>query len=165
MKKSIFSKLFVFFISLVYLALLTLSLCGVIFPMYKNWFSYALIALALMLFPRYIFYGIDTNLWAGLILLLCGAFGILSNFYRLNLIYNFVGYISAIGISSFIIFLLFRQIFHFKIFTFSLLFDIILVVYANGLTTLWAMILSLSLTASIAIIFAVKAIISNTRKV
>lgn len=165
MKKSIFSMLFVLFILIVYITLLILSVFGIIFPFYKNWFSFGLIALSLTLFPRYIFYGIDTNLWAGVLLILCGGFGIISFFYKLSLIYNFVGYIFCFGISSMIIFLFFRQIFHLKIFTFSLLFDIILVVYANGLLSLWAMISLIVLTAVIAIIFAVKAIISNTRKV
>lgn len=165
MKKSIFSMLFVLLIALIYLAFLILSVFGVIFPFYKNWFSFGLIALSLTLFPRYVFYGIDTNLWVGLVLILCGAFGIVSEFYKLNLVYNFVGYIFSFGISSLIIFLFFRQIFHLKIFTFALLFDIILVVYANGLLSLWAMISLLVLTAVIATIFAVKAIISNTRKV
>ena len=160
MKKSIFSMLFVLFIALIYLALLILSVFGVIFPFYKNWFSFGLIALSLTLFPRYVFYGIDTNLWVGLVLILCGAFGIVSEFYKLNF-----GYIFSFGISSLIIFLFFRQIFHLKIFTFALLFDIILVVYANGLLSLWAMISLLVLTAVIATIFAVNAIISNTRKV
>lgn len=165
MKKSIFSMLFVLFILIVYTTLLILSVFGIIFPFHKNWFSFGLIALSLTLFPRYIFYGIDTNLWAGVLLILCGGFGIISFFYKLSLIYNFVGYIFCFGISSLIIFLFFRQIFHLKIFTFSLLFDIILVVYANGLLSLWAMISLIVLTAVIAIIFAVKAIISNTRKV
>ena len=93
------------------------------------------------------------------------ALVLLPLFYKLNLVYNFVGYIFSFGISSLIIFLFFRQIFHLKIFTFALLFDIILVVYANGLLSLWAMISLLVLTAVIATIFAVKAIISNTRKV
>lgn len=156
---------FIFLISILYFTLLLLSIFNVIFPFYKNWFSFALIALALMIFPRYIFYGIDTNLWAGLLLILFGAFGILADFYKLNIIFRVVGYLSCVAISSMIIFLLFRQIFHLKIFTFSLLFVIILVVYAKGLINLWAMILLVVLTSSIAIIFAVKAIISNTRKV
>lgn len=157
--------LFIFLIVILYFTLLMLSIFNIIFSFYKNWFSFALIALALMIFPRYIFYGIDTNLWVGLLLILFGAFGILADFYKLNLIFNFVGYLTCIAISSLIIFLLFRQIFHFKIFTFSLLSVIILVVYAKGMIKLWAMILLITIHVGIAIIFAVKAIISNTRKV
>lgn len=164
MKSKLF-RAFIFIIIALYFLLLFLSIYKKIFPFYKSWFSFALIFLALLLFPRYIIYGIDTNLWAGLNMLLAGAFGVMANFYKLALLYYFIGYISCFSVSSLLIFLLFRQIFHFKIFTFTLLFDIILIVYAKGVLPVWLMIPLLSVTALIATIFVVKAIISNTRKV
>ena len=165
MKRSNFLKLFIFFVFITYGLLLLLSVFGVIFPFYKLWFSYLLIFISLLLVPRFINYGIDTNLWIGTALMLCGGFGVVRFYVEISTLFSISGYLACVGVASLIMFFFFRQIFHLKIFTFMLLFAIIIFVYGSGAISLLTFIISLVASFAFALIFAIKAIISNTRKV
>ena len=165
MKRINFLQLFIFLLVLIYFVLLGLSVYEIIFPFYKTWFSYTLIFLALMLFPRFIAFGVNTNLWAGCLLLLSGTFGIIRFYLKLSVLFTIAGYLACFGLASLIMFCFFRQIFHLKTFTFILFFAIINFVYGTGDISLLAYIISLVTISAFATFFAVKAIISNTRKV
>ena len=165
MKRLNFLKLFIFFVLATYLTLLMLSIFGIIFPFYKLWFSYGLIFIALTLFPRFISFGINTNLWIGTVLLLSGSFGILRFHLNISTLFSLAGYLFCFASASLIMFFFFRQIFHLKIFTFMLFFAIIIFVYEWGIISLIAFVISLVSIFAFALFFAVKAIISNTRKV
>lgn len=164
-KRINFFRLFIFFVLTAYATLLMLSIFGVIFPFYKTWFSYGLIFISILLVPRFISFGIDTNLWAGSVLFLCGSFGVIRFYENISTLYSLAGYLFCFGLSSLIMFCFFRQIFHLKIFTFMLFSAIIIFVYESGAISLIAFIISLVSVFAFALFFAIKTILSNTRKV
>lgn len=165
MKRSYFLFFYNLIILVGYFVLLGLSLLGWIYPFYKSWFSYSLMFLSFLILPRFVVYNVDTNLWAFNLLFLCGGFGILKNFYSLTTTYSIAGYMLCVSISSFLMFVFFRQIFHFKLFTFLTLFVIILIVYENNLINFWAMIVLLLTIAGMFAVFLIKTILRNMRKV
>lgn len=152
-------------IVIIYFSLLMFSIFTDIFPFYKFWFSFALIFLSLMLFPRYIIFNIDTNLWAGCSLLLAGVAGIIAFEYKFSVILNVSSYLICFATASLIMFLFFRQIFHFKIFTSLSLFAIILYVYSINLIKLWFAVSLLSVLGLLVVAICLKTIIVNMRKV
>lgn len=162
------SKLYrVFFVVLIlmYFTLLGLSIGEIIFPFYETWFSFALIFLAFALFPRFILYGVDTNLWIGSILLLSGCFGLINFYLEISWIFSLAGYLFSATFPSIFMFMFFRQIFHLKLFTFGILFVIILIVYDSGLLSLPITISSLAALLVLVLSFGIKTILNNMRKV
>ena len=165
MKKTYLLFLYNGIIIFSYIALIVLSTLGYIFPFYKSWFSYALIFLSLLVLPRFILFNVDTNLWAFNLLFLCGFFGVLKSYFKLNTMYSVCGYIICVSVSSFLMFVFFRQIFHFKLFTFLFLSAIILIVYECNFINFWLTISLLSIIAGIFVISLTKTILRNMRKV
>lgn len=162
---SILLKFYYLTLPLTYFTLIILSFFNVIFPFYENWFSFGLIFLSLIVFPRFISYGIDTNLWVGTLLMLSGVFSLLISNYNLSVFYCISGFLMCFALSSLIMFVFFRQLFHFKIFTNLTLFAIIIFVYISGLIPLWLAITCISCLFVVVSTGAITAILKNTRKI
>ncbi len=117
-------------IKLTNIILLALYLLLLVFAKLQNiWFSLALIFLSVPCFLRSYFFKIDSRLYVGVLLLLCGIFGVLVNYYNLNLNVYYPTYIMIVGLASFFVFAFFRQKFHLKVFVICLLEVLLLVVY------------------------------------
>lgn len=165
MKTSIWLKIYYITLPIIYLLLIILSKLNVIFPFFENWFSFGLIFLSFLIFPRFISYGIDTNLYIGTVLMLCGLFSLAISNFNLGTFYSFSGFLMCFAISSLIMFVFFRQLFHFKIFTTLTLSAIIIYVYISGFIPLRLAIACFSVIISIVTISGVIAILKNMRKI
>lgn len=95
----------------------------------KIWFSLALILLSVPSFFRAYFFRLDSKVYLGSILLFCGLFGIFTQRYQLDLKVFYPAYIFILGLSSFLVFVFFRQKFHLKVFVICILEVLLLVVY------------------------------------
>ena len=165
MKASIFLRIYNFSVVCCYLTLLVLSVLGIIFPFYKVWFSFSLIFLSFILFPRFILYNINTNIWFGSLLFLSGAFGVLRFSLNFDVLQSLIGYLLCLSFSSLVMFVLFRQFFHFKTFTIFVMFAIILLVYKLGYMQFWLVATLSTLLVGAIIALTLKTILLNLRKI
>ena len=123
MKINIWIKILDCFLFLVYLFLITMT------PLKRAWFSIFMIFFSIPLFFKSAFFVQDSKLWAGCFLLLCGTFGVYLNLYDLPLSVYYPIYILIFGLSSFIVFALFRQNIHLKVFVLCFLQVLLLCIY------------------------------------
>ncbi len=165
MKRTIFLRVFTFFILASYVFLIFYSVFSNVFPIYKFWFSTLVFLMGILLLTRYICYRIDSNLFSGVLLILIGIWGILNFFFAFNISLVVAGYISCFSLAFISIFIKFRQIFHLKAFVFLSLYVIVLIVYSVQLMPLWLLISLLGIISAILLLLICQSIKSNMRKV
>lgn len=165
MKRTIFLRTISTILIVGYLTLTIVSAIIPFIPFYKFWFSLFIGILGITLLLRYCCYKIDASLFAGIILFLCGTIGILNFYLNFAILYIISLYISSFGLASFAIFIKFRQVFHLKLFVFTILCDIVLIVYAGKLCPLWLFIASLAVIVLSTLILVITSIKANTRKI
>ena len=95
----------------------------------RVWFSSALVLVSIMLLFRSAIFVQDSKLWLGSFLLLSGVFGVYKQFYGINLFMTYPVYIFIFGLSSLIVFAIFRQNIHLKVFVICSLEVLLLGVY------------------------------------
>lgn len=166
--RTIFLRISTIFLVSIYFILTILSIfvpIPISIPFYKYWFSSFLLVLGISILIKYFFYKIDSHLFLSVILILFGAWGIFNFYISFNLLLNISGYILGLAIAFFLVFIKFRQVFHFKAFVFLILYVILLVVYSIELMPLWlfiSLLVIVSLTISLNIF---KRIRRNFKKV
>jgi hypothetical protein len=133
MKRTIFLRVFTFFLIVSYLVFTTISIFVNFLPIYKYWFSSFILILGLSLFVRYLCYRIDSNLFSGILLFLCGAWGILCFYFDFNIVLVIAGYFASLSLAFVSVFIKFRHFFYLKAFVFTLLYVILLTIYSNDL--------------------------------
>lgn len=110
----------------------------IFFPAFqKIWFSTALVFVAISLLLRSAFFVQDSKLWLGSFFMLCGVFGVYKTFYGINLSIIYPIYILIFGLASFIVFVIFRQNIHLKVFVICSLEVLLLGVYKFAYVSLW----------------------------
>lgn len=95
----------------------------------RVWFSSALVLVSIMLLFRSAIFVQDSKLWLGSFSLLSGVFGVYKQFYGINLFMTYPVYIFIFGLSSLIVFAIFRQNIHLKVFVICSLEVLLLGVY------------------------------------
>lgn len=166
MKRTIFLRMFTVFLALIYMLLILCSIfVSTLPPFYKYWFSISMLFLGMSLFMRYICYRIDSNLYSGVLLSFFGIVGIVNFYFKFDLIMVAAGYLFAFAVSSFSVFIKFRQTFHIKVFAFLVLCDIVLIVYYYGFMSLYLFAFLLSVIFIVILWTVVENIKSKTRKI
>ncbi len=103
----------------------------------KIWFSTSLVFMSVLLLLRSAFFVQDSKLWLGSFLMLCGVFGVYRQFYDMNLFIIYPIYILIFGLASLIVFAIFRQNIHLKVFVLSILEVLLLSIYKFAYVNLW----------------------------
>ncbi len=103
----------------------------------KIWFSTALVFVAVMLLLRSAFFVQDSKLWLGSFLMICGVFGVYQQFYGINMSIIYPIYIFIFGLASLIVFAIFRQNIHLKVFVICSLEVLLLGIYKFAYVNLW----------------------------
>ena len=123
MKITILTKIFNFVLLSLYIILITLL------NLNKVWFSLALILISIPILIKSMYYVLDSKLWFGSFLLLCGVFGVFKTFYGLEFTFIYPIYILIFGLSSFLVFAIFRQNIHLKVFVICFFEVVLLSIY------------------------------------
>ena len=103
----------------------------------KIWFSTALGLVAITLLLASAFFVQDSKLWLGSLLMLSGVFGVYKQFYGFNLFNVYPVYIFIFGLASLIVFVIFRQNIHLKVFVICSLEVLLLGIYKFAYVNLW----------------------------
>jgi hypothetical protein len=119
----------------------------------------------IILLLRYISYKIDSSLYAGQVLFLSGALGIINYYLELNILVLIGGYVAVLSLASLSVFIKFRQFFHMKAFVLLALYAILLTTFATGLVRFWVFISLLIVVVIQSFILIISGIRRNTRKV
>ena len=93
------------------------------------WFSLFILFLSITLLIKSAFFVQDSKLWFGSFLLFVAIFNIYIHFYNLRLAIVYPLYILIFGLSSFLVFAVFRQNIHLKVFVICLFEVILLDIY------------------------------------
>ena len=155
----------IFVISLfgIYIYFLFSSFFGVDFS--YVWFSLALVFISLPLFFRSLFFHSDSSLYSSSLLLWCGIAGIFKNVYMVDMALFYPIYIFAPAFASFIVFVVFRQKIHFKLFALIFLEVIILISYKlNYIPSQIFLLINICYLTALGLWFIVRLSI-NTRRV
>ncbi len=123
MKITIFLKIFKFFLFILYILCLTNS------TLKEIWFSLALLFLSFPTLIKSAFFVQDSKLWIGSFLLFTSIFNMYKHFYGLEFKLIYPIYILIFGISSFLVFAIFRQNIHLKVFVICVFEVILLSIY------------------------------------
>ena len=134
-------------------------------PFYKHWFSSLLLIFGVSVLIKYFFHKIDSHLFLSVILILFGIWGILKFYIYFNIPLNISGYILSLSIAFLLVFIKFRQVFHFKAFVFLILYVILLIVYSIELMPLWLFISLLVVVSFTIALIIFKRIRRNFKKV
>lgn len=165
MKRTIFLRVFTFSLIIIYIAITTTSIFIKFLPIYKYWFSSFILILGLSLITRYFCYRIDSNLFSGVLLFLCGIWGILCFYFNFNIIIVISGYLASLSFSFISVFVKFRQVFYLKAFVFTFLYAILLTLYSNNLMPFEVFITFLSIISIMLFVLIFSSFKSNMRKV
>ncbi len=103
----------------------------------KIWFSTALVLVAVMLLLTSAFFVQDSKLWLGSFFMLAGVFGVYKQFYGFDLFNVYPVYIFIFGLASLIVFAIFRQNIHLKVFVICTLEVLLLGIYKFAYVNLW----------------------------
>ena len=103
----------------------------------KIWFSTALVLVAIILLLASAFFVQDSKLWLGSLLMLSGGFGVYKQFYGFNLFNVYPVYIFIFGLASLIVFVIFRQNIHLKVFVICSVEVLLLGIYKFAYVNLW----------------------------
>lgn len=103
----------------------------------KIWFSTALVLVAIILLLASAFFVQDSKLWLGSLLMLSGVFGVYKQFYGFNLFNVYPVYIFIFGLASLIVFVIFRQNIHLKVFVICSVEVVLLGIYKFAYVNLW----------------------------
>lgn len=123
MKITIFLKILNFILFIIYCVGLSL------FNFKTIWFSFFITLLSIPILIKSAYFVQDSKLWLGTFLLFSGILGFYKTFYNLPLKLIYPMYILIFGLSSFIVFAIFRQNIHLKVFVICLLEVILLGIY------------------------------------
>ena len=100
--------------------LLTLYIVLVLFTkLYNVWFSLALIFVSIPTLIKSAYYNLDSKLWFGVFFMLSGILGIYMKSLNVDIQNFYYMYFLMFGMSSFLVFSIFRQNIHLKVFVFS----------------------------------------------
>lgn len=100
------------------------------------WFSVWLILVSFPLLVRSACFVQDSKLWLGSFLLFCGIFNLYCNFYDLPLKTVYPVYIFIFGLASLLVFAIFRQNIHLKVFGICFFEVVLLGIYKFAYITL-----------------------------
>lgn len=130
MKITIFLKIINIFLSAGYIYIISTT------NLIDAWFSVSLIFISISLLVRSICFVQDSKLWFGSFLLFVGIFGIFTYFYNLPFKLTYPIYILIFGFSSFLVFAIFRQNIHLKVFVLCFFEVLLLSIYKFAYLTL-----------------------------
>ncbi len=130
MKINIFLKILNFVLFLTYCLSLTM------FNFKTVWFSLFITLVSIPILIKSAYFVQDSKLWLGTFLLFTGIFGFYKTFYGLSLKLVYPMYILIFGLASFIVFAIFRQNIHLKVFVICLLEVVLLGIYKFAYITL-----------------------------
>ena len=122
--------------------ILNISLCAVyivlviMYRLYNIWFSIALTLISIPTLIQSVVYKLDSKLWFGSFLMQCGVFGIVKTTLNLSMADVYPIYILIIGLSSFLVFAIFRQNIQLKVFVISFFEVLLLGIYKFAYVTL-----------------------------
>lgn len=97
--------------------------------LHNIWFSLALILISIPTMIESGVFKLDSKLWLGSFLIMCGVFGICKTILNLQLQDFYPIYILIFGLSSFLVFAIFRQNIHLKVFVISFCEVLLLSIY------------------------------------
>lgn len=106
------------------------------FNLYNIWFSMALIFISIPTLIECAFFKLDSKLWFGSFLMFCGVFGVIKTILGLSFSFVYPMYILIVGLSSFLVFAIFRQNIHLKVFVISFFEVLLLGIYKFAYVTL-----------------------------
>ena len=110
-----------------YILLSTYIVCILFTKLYNVWFSLALIFVSIPTLIKSAYYNLDSKLWFGVFFILSGILGIYLQSKNLDIQNFYYLYILLFGVSSLLVFSIFRQNIHLKVFVFSF-FEVLLLV-------------------------------------
>ncbi len=110
MKITIFLKIFNLFLICLY------AFCLFNIELRQVWFSLFILFLSIPILIKSAYFVQDSKLWLGSFLLFIAIFNIYVHFYGLRFSFVYPVYILIFGLSSFLVFAIFRQNIHLKVF-------------------------------------------------
>ena len=118
-----------------YVLLITYIMCLIFTELKCVWFSLALIFIAVPMLVKSAYYNLDSKLWFGVFFMLSGILGIYMKSINSDIQNFYYMYILLFGISSLLVFSIFRQNIHLKVFVFSFFEMLLLVIQRLKLLT------------------------------
>lgn len=127
MKRTIILRYFNIITFLCYLG--TLAYFFIIGKPLEIWFSVGVIILGFNSLLKSWFFQLDSSLYIGSMLIFIGIASLIQNFFMIDLSFFYPWYIFSLGFASLMVFSIFRQKIHFKLFVIVCLEVIILLIY------------------------------------
>lgn len=129
------------------------------------WFGIAILLIGVYTLSYYLMYGLDSSLYYGTFVFLCGVMNVLQNILAINTFMFYPMYILCFALASFAVFAIFRQNIHFKLFA-ILFFEVILLIsYKMNYLNLWQMIFVNGIYLFVLLIRSIFRVRKNLRRV
>lgn len=130
MKRTIILRYFSIFSILCYVAVLAYSF--IVGNFLEEWFSLAVLLLGFNSLLKSWFFELDSSLYIGSVFIFIGVSFLIQNFFLFSLSEFYPWYIFSLAFGSLMVFSIFRQKIHFKLFVIVCLEVIILFIYKLG---------------------------------
>lgn len=129
------------------------------------WFAIAVLFIGLYSLFYYLMYGLDSSLYYGTLITLCGVVNLTQNLLEIKALLFYPIYILCFAFASFAVFAIFRQNIHFKLFAILLIEGILLISYKMNYLNIWQIVFVNGIYLLILLIRSIFRVRKNLRRV